>query len=239
MMLRNAIVAATQNMLELYDLSGGIKHDGEKGAFREFFIAQLVRPLLPHHYGVGSGVVVDADGQQSRQTDLIIYDRRLLPPIMVAGDRGIFPIDSVLAVVEVKSMLKKSHYEDLVDAARRLSPRTDDNPSGLRIATPGCLEGEGSRPQAKYPLCSLFAYTADAKRDEAERLEEKAPGSMYYLRLIGVLDKGVWCFNETIGVMEHHDVVKEDISVEYMKLLLNRIEEAADSRGKYRLQDWL
>lgn len=239
MMLRKAIMAATQNMLELYDLSGGIKHDGEKGAFREFFIAQLVRPLLPLHYGVGSGVVVDSDGQQSRQSDLIIYGRRVLPPVLLAGDRGIFPIDSVLAAVEVKSILKKSRYKDLVDAARGLSPPTEENPNGLRIATPGRLQGYQGRSQTKYPLCSLFAYTADAKRDEAERLEEQVPGGMHYLRLVGVLHKGVWCFNETSNVMEHRDVAKEDISVEYMKLLPNRIEEAADSRGKYRLQDWL
>lgn len=238
-MLRKAIKAATQNMRELYELSGGMKHPGEKGAFREFFIAQLVRPLLPLHYGIGSGVVVDADGQQSRQSDLIIYDRRLLPPILVGGDRGLFPIDSVLAVVEVRSILKRSDYKNLVDAARRLSPRTEENANGLRIATPGCLQGEDGRPQAKYPLCSLFAYTSNAKRDEAERLKGKVPGGMYYLRLIGVLDKGVWCFNETSNVMEHRDVTKEDISVEYMKLLLDRIEKAADSRGKYRLQYWL
>jgi hypothetical protein len=53
-------------MRKLYDLSGGVEHDGEKGAFREFFVASLVRLLMPAHFGFGAGVVVSVSGQQSR-----------------------------------------------------------------------------------------------------------------------------------------------------------------------------
>jgi hypothetical protein len=101
-MLIKSISTYTTNMKNLYELSGGVEHDGEKGAFREFFLTQLIRPLIPYHFGVGSGVIQDSIGTQSRQTDVVIYDRRLLPPIFLAGDRGIFPIDSVLCVIEVQ-----------------------------------------------------------------------------------------------------------------------------------------
>lgn len=239
-MLRKAIVAATRHMCELYDLSGGVDHDGEKGAFREFFITQLVRPLLPFHYGVGSGVVVDRKGQQGRQSDLIIYDRRRLPPILCAGDRAVFPIDSVLRVIEVKSELKASHYTDMVDAARRLSPPSKKNPKGLEIAIPGRLQATSGGPATIWPLYSLFAYTSDApNRDEAERLKEKDPDGMHYVKLVGVLDKGVWWLDDQNVVQKYLDASRENVVVEYMKVLLNRLEEAADSRGKYRLQDWL
>ena len=227
-MLRKAIIAATQNMMRLYELSGGVSHDGEKGAFREFFMAELIRPCLPRHFGVGSGVVVDAYGHQSKQTDIIIHDHRLIPPILLSGDRGIFPIDSVLAVIEVKSTLKASHYEALVEAARRLAP---DSPSGLRIARPGTREGN----KTTYPLCAVFGYTADADRDEFERLEEQVPGGSQYVRLVGVLDKGVWSLSG--GSHRRNDAGEN--AVRFLALLLNRLEDTADSRGKYRLQDWL
>jgi hypothetical protein len=129
---------------------------------------------MPAHFGIGSGIVVSSSGQQSRQTDVIIYDGRPLPPVLLAGDRGIFPIDSVLAVIEVKSTLVAPHYASLVDAAQRFLP-PNMSPAGLRIATPGRLLDEVGRPQATWPLFSVFAYTSDAKqRDELERLQEQA-----------------------------------------------------------------
>jgi hypothetical protein len=230
-MLRDAIIAATENMARLYELSGGVAHDGEKGAFREFFLAELIRPFVPKHFGVGSGVIVDAYGHQSKQSDIVIYDHRLIPPILLSGDRGIFPIDSVLAVVEVKSTLKSSHYKTLVEAGRRVFPRNSDNPDGLTIATPGTLDNN----QAIYPLYAVFAYTSDANRDEFERLEEQVSGGNYYIRLIGVLDKGVWSYS---GGIQLSDNMGQN-SVRFLTQLLNKIEDTAKSRGNYRLQDWL
>lgn len=234
-MLRKAIVAAAENMAKLYELSGGVSHDGEKGAFREFFLAELIRPYVPSHFGVGSGVVVDADEHQSRQSDIVIYDHRLMPPILLSGNRGIFPIDSVLVVVEVKSTLKSSDYETLVDAGRRLAPKTSDNPDGMTIRTPGKLECNGNK-QALYPLYAIFGYTSDAtEKDEFERLEEQVPGGNDYIRLIGVLNKGVWSAND--GVRLNNNIGEN--AVRFLTLLLNRLENTARTRGDFRLQDWL
>lgn len=230
-MLRDAIIAATENMARLYELSGGVAHDGEKGAFREFFLAELIRPFVPKHFGVGSGVIVDAYGHQSKQSDVVIYDHRLMPPILLSGDRGVFPIDSVLAVVDVKSTLKASHYKTLVEAGRRVFPRTSENPNGLTIATPGTLDDN----QTTYPLYAVFGYTSDAYRDEFERLEDQVTGGKHYIRLIGVLNKGVWSIS---GGTQLSDNIGQN-SVRFLTLLLNRIEDTAGSRGNYRLQDWL
>jgi hypothetical protein len=137
-MLRDMVIGATKNMIQLYETSRTISHEGEKGMFREFFIAQLIRPLLPQQYGIGTGIIIDAYGNQSKQSDIIIYDRRLLPPIFASESRGIFPIDSVLIVLEVKSKIAASDYGDLVEAASLFNPK---NPKSLRIATKGKLDG--------------------------------------------------------------------------------------------------
>ncbi|MFZ3147418.1 MAG: DUF6602 domain-containing protein, partial [Methanothrix sp.] len=179
-MLKRSIETYTKNMINFYELSGGVDHDGEKGAFREFFVTQLIKPLMPQHFGVGSGVVEDFKGNQSKQTDIIIYDKRLLQPTLLAGDRGIFPIDSVLCVIEVKSELKAYHYRDIAEAARYFYPTSEENPNGLHIARPGKLRGDKGQPQAFYPLFSVFAYRSDADRDEIERLDEQVPNGSYY-----------------------------------------------------------
>lgn len=233
-MLRDKIITAAKNMVELYELSGGVSHNVEKGTFREFFLAELIRPCIPSHFGVGSGIVVDAYGRQSKQSDIVIYDRRKMPPIMLRGDGGIFPIDNVLVVIEVKSILTASHYPTLVDAGQHFSPKNmdgTDNPDCLRIAIPGELNGS----RAIYPLYAVFGYTADAALDEFERLEEQVPGGRHYIKLIGVLNKGVWstnggaCLNDDIG----------ENAVRFLALALNKLEDTAKSRGDFRLQDWL
>lgn len=230
-MLRRAIEQVTEQLLASYELAGGVENDVEKGGFREFFVAQLIRPLLPHHFGVGAGVVVAANGAQSHQTDVLIYDRRGIPPIILAGDRGVFPIDSVLAAIEVKSRLVAPHYVQLVEAARRLAPQGASNPTGMRIVTPGT----GPDGQTTYPLCAAFAYTADADKDEFERLDQQAPGGSEYLRVVCVLDKGLWLHQAAAKPSKD----PKANAVGFLLNLLNRLDEAANSRGAYRLQDWL
>lgn len=226
-MLKKAIRCAVDHLRSSYELVGGVKHDGEKGAFREFFLANFLRPLLPHQFGVGSGVVVDASGNQSRQTDVIVYDRRRLPPLMLAGDRGLFPIDSVLVMIEVKSILKAEHLSEIVEAAKLVAPD-----GKLRIATPGTMEAESTF----YPLFAVFAYESDAKeKDELTRLEEQSPGGKDLLRVLCVLDKGVWA----AGKLHLRSTERHENATSFLVSIFNRIEEASSTRGKYRLQDWL
>jgi hypothetical protein len=228
-MLRAAIESATEHLRSSYELVGGVEHDGEKGGFREFFMVNFLRPLLPHQFGVGSGVVVDASSRQSRQTDVIIYDRRKLPPLLLAGDRGLFPIDSVLCSIEVKSCMKADHFRPMIEAAQLL---TTPEHGGLRIATPG----SGQDQTTIYPLCAAFAYTSDAKeKDEFQRLEEQVRSGSDYLRVLCVLDKGTW----VRGQEPHLSANRGQNAVAFVRALLNRLEEVSASRGHYRLQDWL
>lgn len=233
MELRRIIDTRIEHMKKLYELSGGVEHDGEKGAFREFLVAELLRPLLPHHFGLGSGVVAEKGGRQSPQIDVIIYDRRLMPPLLLAGDRGIYAIDSVLAVCEVKSCLKAEHYKQAGRAAGHFSPH---HPNGLAIATPA----RDGKVQT-WPLFALFSYTADAKeKDEIDRLGEQLPEAQDQatIQLITVLDKGLWMY-EAAERRYKKEPVFDRTGALFVLHLLNRIEETAATRGPFRLQDWL
>lgn len=240
-MLERAIRAATVSVHEYYRLSAELEHPGEKGGLREIFVNQLIRPFVPHQFGIGSGVVIDAKKRQSRQSDLIIYDRRLLPPIFLTEGRGIFPIDSVLAVVEVKSRLKASYLKSCIAAARRISPASTKNPKGMVIETPGRLEGDRGQPQTYYPHYAIFAYESSAKKaDEGRRLEKRDPNGGEYVSLIGVLNKGVWQYDREN--LEWKAFIDEDMgnnSEWFLLLLLNKLVDTANSRGDYRLEPWL
>lgn len=239
-MLKQTIEIATKRLEDLYKLVDVIEHKGEQGIFRELFISQLIHPLLPFQFGIGSGIVIDKTLKQSRQCDLIIYDRRLLPPILVAEGRGIFPIDSVLAVVEIKSKLKAQDYRQFSDAARRLSP---GNKESLHIYTDGKIENRDNksgriRYQAIYPLYAAFAYTSSSAESEVDRLFKFAPDHENSIRLIGVLDKGIWWFNKDKWESEPNKNEIEN-STKFLMYLLNKLTDTANSRGDYRLQPWI
>src|SRR5579864_8403183 len=50
-------------------------HPGEQGRFNESVVRELLEEFLPKRYSFGTGFVIDSTGQQSRQCDIIIYDK--------------------------------------------------------------------------------------------------------------------------------------------------------------------
>lgn len=173
-MLSQLIDASVKNLMEFYKISSIVGHSGEKGGFREYFVNQMVRPYIPAHFGISSGIVMDYRCKQSSQSDIIIYDKRLMPPILQAEGRGIFPVECTLMVIEVKSKLSSTHFEDIGLAASKLAPeRLGDgtiNPNGLHIATPARTPDQ----KTSYPLYAVFAYESDASdKDEFDRLRKK------------------------------------------------------------------
>ena len=95
-----------------------IPHPGMLGEIREALVRELFRPLLPADIGVGTGQLIDSHNNVSPQTDIILFDRSLAPPMMLSESLGLFPIESCLYVIEIKStldskQLRKSHASAL------------------------------------------------------------------------------------------------------------------------------
>lgn len=78
-------------------------HPGEYGMLRESVVRDLLTHFLPESFGVSQGFVVSPDGSVSNQCDIIIYSKLFSPKIHTAEQQRFFPVESVLAVGEVKS----------------------------------------------------------------------------------------------------------------------------------------
>jgi hypothetical protein len=100
--------------------TGQLEHRLTKGEVRELFVSDLLQPFLTHQFGIGAGVVVNQRGDQSKQTDIIIFDRSILPPFIAYGHLGVFPAESVVATIEVKSRLGKRELLDADESAKHL-----------------------------------------------------------------------------------------------------------------------
>ena len=82
-----------------------IRHQGRLGTERESQLEAHLLRFLPERYAIGRGEVVSAQGTWSRDEDLILYDRFNSPKLFTAAHSLVLPVESVAAVVEVKSSL--------------------------------------------------------------------------------------------------------------------------------------
>lgn len=119
-----------------------LKHDLTKGQIREVFLQGLLRHFLPEYLGVGTGIIINNQAHQSKQMDIVIFDSRILPPLLTTGNPNIFPIETVVSVVEVKSELTLPELRGAEKAARHLIDVVFKENVWLNKATP--------------PLCAVF-----------------------------------------------------------------------------------
>jgi hypothetical protein len=82
-----------------------LKHNLTKGQLREVFVQNFIKHFLPGYLDIGTGIIINNQGDESKQNDLIIYDNRMLSPFLLSVESNIFPIESVVATIEVKSFL--------------------------------------------------------------------------------------------------------------------------------------
>jgi hypothetical protein len=81
-----------------------VRHPGEVGRSRENVLREFLESFCPRGFEFGTGFVFDAHGRMSRQQDIIIY-RNSYHPIFNIGGIHHYPVESVVAVIEVKSNL--------------------------------------------------------------------------------------------------------------------------------------
>jgi Domain of unknown function (DUF6602) len=90
-----------------------VGHSGEKGRLLEETLRTVLRKFLPRKYELGSGFIVDATGNLSSQTDIIVYDNQLNSPIVTESSSILFPIECVYAAIEVKGKRELAISSDI------------------------------------------------------------------------------------------------------------------------------
>jgi len=113
--------------------SDGLKnlHRVLKGRLRELFVAKFLSKFLTSQFGIGVGsVIINQRGEQSREIDILIYDKRILPPF-IEEQAGAYPAESVLAAIEVRSRMSRNTIKEFSKKARELYEITYDPASSI------------------------------------------------------------------------------------------------------------
>ncbi|WP_413664636.1 DUF6602 domain-containing protein [Microbulbifer sp. CNSA002] len=173
--------------------AAGFSHQGVKGTVLELLISQLFEPLLPADVGVGTGQIIDSySGKMSGQIDIILYNRAILPPILIDEKIGIFPVESVLYTIEVKTTLNATELKMAHESAKDLA---------LSFGyLPGQKGDDGNEKHHSIEKLRsvVFAINSDLTGtglNEAERYRKLYGEDTAHIRAICVAGKEYWYDN--------------------------------------------
>lgn len=229
--IRETLVRNIARAIEEHRIAADLRHKGLRGLTREVAIRELFLPILPPRFSVGTGVIGDSFGNQSRQSDVVIYCPDLLPA-RVFGETAMFPIESVLVSIEIKSKLTAKELKASLTAGRLIEDE-------LRF-TSGWLD-----PNTHLPVNSqvlpiyrvLFAFESlkssdpDEEFDRYIRYVEDGKRSIDALCIVG---KGFWAYSSSPAVQgwrhraatEHYDEV-----LALLYTITDSLHYTASSRG--------
>ncbi|MCF5889671.1 hypothetical protein K3H46_01330 [Aeromonas veronii] len=197
-----------QLKLDYDELAAHIPHFGERGEGREQVVIKLLREYLPERFGVNSGFVVDVNGNVSKQTDIIIYDRFIAPKFKITSDKYLYPCESVVAAGEVKSFLDKTELLDALHKLKKIRTldRTASGTNRVRIGYHYKMNEEGLSPDIhNCDAIWTFVFCSDSPnlKTVTENCISELSSEERHLwpNMICVLNKGIISYHSDSGLI--------------------------------------
>lgn len=104
-----------QNLIRESKSINTLNHQGLKGNIREYGLGKIFEKYLPKDFAIGCGQIHDFEGTQSNETDLLIYNKHILPPIMFGESTGLYPLESCYYSIEVKTTSTAKEIQSTIE----------------------------------------------------------------------------------------------------------------------------
>jgi len=157
-LLQKYASAAIQSLIEMVHSLSEQEHRLTKDKLSALFVSNVLKTFLSGQFDVGTGVIINSLGNQSDPVDIVIFDNRLLPPFIQQQNIGVFPAESVVGIIQVKSWLKKSDLLSIEESIQQLFKTV------YRADASAC----GDYPYLK-PLCGVLGFYGDGMKDLGDR----------------------------------------------------------------------
>lgn len=178
---------------EVDNINNLFHHQGVKGEGNETILRELLTKFIPKRFGVGTGIVIDRHGTQSRQCDIIIYDTLLYPSLLSLTSVHFFPVDIVYATIEVKTTLTHGSVQEAlknISSVKKLD--------FIRDQFAGSETKNGSFSVNSYtptsPMGFIFGYNSDTQQFETFKkwfTPANANEETSFASAVGCLDQGL------------------------------------------------
>ncbi|MFC3530913.1 DUF6602 domain-containing protein [Vogesella facilis] len=167
-MLQSHFSAIEKTILAISEVASNTGHNLHRGTPREVFIKEFLENHLSEKLGIGSGEIIDADSkprEPRNQIDIVIY-RKEYPRLTIGGGITAFLAESVVAIIEVKSVLNEAAIEQVVGAAKAVKK--------LNRSFETCFETGHEKPGI---LSYVIAYEGPASHETIADWLNRAHGS--------------------------------------------------------------
>lgn len=91
------------------------RHNPTIGILTEEVLRDFLRRHLPNFVSVEQGFIIQKNGILSKQSDIIIYNSHLFAPFYRLNDIVIVPVESVIAIIEVKTTITKKIFHQAIE----------------------------------------------------------------------------------------------------------------------------
>lgn len=204
------------------------------GRVREIALNNLIKPFLPSAFEVGTGKIADSRGFQSRETDLVIYSKAVLPPVLYSERDGVFPVEASFYAIEVKPRVTSDELDDAIAKARELRKLT---------YTMGEYDAAGKpSPHTFLPIIpALFGFCSDLApggKSDLERYFERdsEAASSPCIAVICIAGRGYWWFEAVDKHWRFHSPTPEwDEVIDFMSGVINTLPDSLVARRRPRL----
>jgi len=125
-MLKSHMDAIENQLVAISQIPANAGHTLHRGTPREAFIKEFLENHLSANVAIGTGEIIDANSQprvQRNQYDIVIYKNNY-PKLDFGGGVNGFLIESVIATIEVKSLLDQAAIDQSVKAAHNAKSLT-------------------------------------------------------------------------------------------------------------------
>lgn len=153
--------AKITNLKNEFEVNKDIEHQGIKGGLNEIELANLIKDVIPQRYKVTKGIIENSKGEQSHETDILIYDNEVLP-LYMKNELTFVPVEAVKYNFEVKSTLSATEVKTTIDKFKKFKNIGSNCPT------------------------VLFGFSSDIKGSELSRLK-KYDSSFYTNPSVSVL----------------------------------------------------
>jgi hypothetical protein len=214
----------------------GVGHQGLKGQLREIVIRDLLCPLFPSDFGIGTGTIISHNDLQSRQQDVVIFDRSIVPPILLEGSTGFFPIESVIATIEIKSKLTAGEVASSLESAKHLR-------SLPFLAGEYDANGQPINRILLPAITTILAFSTDLSetgKTEIERFEEirKKTQEEPHIQMVCVVGRGCWTWTQGKWTTWEPSYPQEEL-ITFIAVLMNSYRNIGPSRKEPRIGMYL
>ena len=189
--------------------SEGLIHPGEFGVYRQTICSEFLSYFSPGSLEISTGFVISANDEVSTQCDIIIYDKDSTPLIQQGQKQRFFPIESVVAVGEVKSNVRKAELKVALEKLSRIkSMRSNlNNPKIIKANRkrdiPQFSTVDNKSDQIfTFLICNAFDYNFKDHNNDIDLISENIDFKLRHNTILSIKD-GIYLYVIPENLRQH------------------------------------